>query len=109
MVPIKLCLLVSVFVSSTVSEDLQVGTSINNTLLYIENVKLSSIPLTTRTKNVFFNGNDTRLIKGISAIDYDQSRAKATVTAGGVGFTFTNLRIKSERGDGLNYQVQIFV
>ncbi|KAG6455365.1 uncharacterized protein LOC115446873 [Manduca sexta] len=102
-----LVVLLAVFLC-TKGEHLQVGTSMNNELIYTENVKLSAVPLTTRTKNVFFNGNDTRVIKGIWAIDMDNSKAKATVTSGGVGFTFTNLKIKSKRGDGLNFQVQIF-
>ncbi|CAH0407956.1 unnamed protein product [Chilo suppressalis] len=92
------------------SDDLQVGTSVNGVLVHVEAVKLSSIPLKVRTKNVFYNDNSTipKVIKGISAIDLDRSKAKATITSGGVGATFANIRLKSQRGDGLNYQIQIF-
>ncbi|CAG9784791.1 unnamed protein product [Diatraea saccharalis] len=90
--------------------DLQAGSSINGTLVYVESVNLSSIPLKVRTKNVFYNDNSTipRAIKGISAIDMKRSKAKATITSGGVGSTFVNIKLKSSRGDGLTYQVQVF-
>lgn len=48
------------------------------------------------------------LFQAITAIDLDKSNARASITSGGVGSTFVNVRIKSMRGDGLNYQVQIF-
>ncbi|KOB70409.1 Uncharacterized protein OBRU01_15893 [Operophtera brumata] len=102
-------ILVVFFVGFHNAADLQVGTSINNQLAYSENVKLSAIPFTTRIKNVFYNDNTTRIIKGIWAIDRDQSKAKVTITSGGVGSSFVNLKIKSEKGDGLDYQVQVFV
>ncbi|XP_073952056.1 uncharacterized protein [Choristoneura fumiferana] len=106
----SLSLLLLSFVCIVVTSDnLQVGTSINGSLAYSEVVKLSSVPLKIRTKNVFYTDENNRIIKGISAIDMDKSKAQATVTSGGVGFSFANVRIKSERGDGINYQVQFFV
>lgn len=41
-------------------------------------------------------------------IDLEKSEGKVSITAGGVGFTFTNIRIKGEKGKELNYLVQIF-
>ncbi|OWR49490.1 REPAT31 protein [Danaus plexippus plexippus] len=49
------------------------------------------------------------MIKGIIARDLDHTKASATITAGGVGSTFANIRLKSERGSGLNYQIEIYV
>ncbi|PZC76563.1 hypothetical protein B5X24_HaOG204462 [Helicoverpa armigera] len=91
------------------AEDLLLGSSANAQLGYQETVKLGSVPLKTRTKNVFYNSNNTKIIKAISAIDIDKSKTKPTVTAGGVGSSFVNVRFKSEKGVGLNYLVQIFV
>ncbi|XP_063621825.1 uncharacterized protein LOC134794053 [Cydia splendana] len=104
-----LAMLACFFLAMATAEDLQVGTSLNGQLAYSEEVELSSWPLKTRTKNVFYNDGNNRTLKGISAIDKDKSAAQATVTSGGVGFTFANVRIKSQKGDGLNYQVQFFV
>lgn len=44
--------------------DLQLGNPGNNSQLgYQETVKLSSVPFTTRIKNVFYNSNNTKIIK----------------------------------------------
>ncbi|KAL0840003.1 hypothetical protein ABMA28_015330 [Loxostege sticticalis] len=102
-------LVLCVLLVNVKSTDLQVGSSVNGELIYMETVKLSSIPLKVRTKNVFYNnGTNPRVIKGIAAIDLDRSKARATITSGGVGSTFANIKLKSERGDGLHYQIQIF-
>ena len=45
------------------ADDLQVGSAANGQLGYQEKVKLSSILLTTRVKNVFWNSNNTKIIK----------------------------------------------
>ncbi|KAJ8732387.1 hypothetical protein PYW07_014986 [Mythimna separata] len=89
--------------------DFQLGTTANGTLGYQETVKLSSVPLTSRIKNVFYNSNNTKIIKGILATDLQKTKAEPSVTAGGVGFSFVNLRLKGEKGKALNYLVQVFV
>ncbi|XP_049866606.1 uncharacterized protein LOC126367221 [Pectinophora gossypiella] len=104
-----LALVIVLCISDSKAEDLQVGNATGSVLAYLENVKLSGIPFTTRTKNVFFSSEKNQIIKAITARDLDKSEGKATVTAGGVGSTFVNIKIKSDRGDGINYQVQIFV
>ncbi|XP_052750520.1 uncharacterized protein LOC128200607 [Galleria mellonella] len=97
-------------ISLGTATDLNLGTSLNGQLAYMENVKLSSFPLKIRTKNVFYNDEkNPRTIKGISAVEVVKTNATAIVTAGGVGSTFANIRLKSARGEGLDYQVQIFV
>ncbi|XP_013201080.2 uncharacterized protein LOC106143514 [Amyelois transitella] len=106
-----LLVILSATLMCVLAEDLKIGNSTNAQLAYVENVKLSAIPLRMRTKNVFYNDENTnpKVIKAIAAIDVDRTAARVTVTAGGVGATFVNVRIRSERGEGLNYQVQIFV
>nr|QRN76677.1 silk gland uncharacterized 8 [Tineola bisselliella] len=106
-----ICLCLLVLVSFSSGADLQVGSSVNSTIAYIEEVKLSARPFTIRTKNVFFTDEQkpNQKIKGISAIDILNSTASAKITAGGVDSTFVNIRLKSSRGDGLHYQIQIFV
>ncbi|KAJ2946817.1 hypothetical protein O0L34_g16141 [Tuta absoluta] len=104
-----LFLVVAVYcISLNKADDLQMGNGVGSTLAYLENIKLSGIPFKTRTKNVFFSSDKNQIIKAISAIDQKRSGAKATVTAGGVGSTFVNIKLKSERGQGLDYQVQIY-
>ncbi|KAI8420824.1 hypothetical protein MSG28_008025 [Choristoneura fumiferana] len=44
----------------------------------------------------------------ILAYDNLHSKAEATVTAGGIGFTYVNLRLKSEQGMGLDYDIGIY-
>nr|XP_034824609.1 uncharacterized protein LOC117982367 [Maniola hyperantus] len=105
----KVVLLISAIfvVDFCACNSLQIGNTLNGQLAYVDSVKLSSIPLKVRTKNVFYNGNST--IRGIMALDMAKSKAKASVTSGGVGSTFTNIKLKSERGGAINYQIQIFV
>lgn len=47
--------------------------------------------------------------QGVIARDLDHTDAIGTITAGGVGSTFVNIRLKSERGGSLNYQIEIYV
>lgn len=58
-----MCVLCVALYSAT---DLNIGT-INGQLGYQEQVKLSSIPLTVRVKNVFYTSNNTKVIK-VSAL-----------------------------------------
>ncbi|CAG4971984.1 unnamed protein product [Parnassius apollo] len=66
-------------------------------------------PFKKRVKEVFYSDPAMQIIRGIVARDVEQSEASATITAGGVGFSFVNLRLKSGRGSGLNYQIEIYV
>nr|XP_026499471.1 uncharacterized protein LOC113403214 [Vanessa tameamea] len=104
---IVLALFIFLYIDSCKSDNLVLGSSTNAQLAYATNVKLGSIPFTVRTKNVFYSEN--RVIKAISAVDLNNKKSQAKVTAGGIGSTFTNIQLKSERGEELNYQIQIFV
>lgn len=46
--------------------------------------------------------------QGILAVDMSNSSASANVTQGGIGYNFVNIRMKSERGRGLKYDIYIY-
>ncbi|CAH2076194.1 unnamed protein product, partial [Iphiclides podalirius] len=66
-------------------------------------------PFKKRVKEIFYSDPAMQILKGIVARDLEHSEGTATITAGGVGFTFVNIRLKSERGSGLNYQIELYV
>ncbi|CAG4976936.1 unnamed protein product [Colias eurytheme] len=104
--PALFLVLILALVNICRADNLTIGSSLNAQLVHMEQVSLTGIPLKTRSKSVFYNGQIA--IKGITALDLDKSKAKVSITAGGVGSTYVNLKLKSERGDGLNYQIQIY-
>ncbi|KAJ2952762.1 hypothetical protein O0L34_g7122 [Tuta absoluta] len=103
-----LSFVVLICVSSSLAKDLIVGTSFNNRLLWQQKAEYNAIPFKKRVKEVFFSDPGQQIIKGIIARDLDHTDASATVTAGGVGFSYANIRLKSDRGSGLNYQIEIY-
>ncbi|CAH3989176.1 unnamed protein product [Pieris brassicae] len=105
--PVLLVLLTCAVVSICRADNLTVGSNINGQLVHMEKVSLSAIPFKVRTKTVSYNGQ--QVVKGISAIDLKNSKTKVSIMAGGTSFTYVTLRLKSERGDGLDYQIQIYV
>ncbi|XP_045457628.1 uncharacterized protein LOC123667834 [Melitaea cinxia] len=74
-----------------------------------EQVKYNAIPFIKRVKYYFYTDPRNKIIQGIQALDMLHSKASINVTAGGVGSSFVNLRLKSERGLGLDYDVGIYV
>ncbi|KAL0809509.1 hypothetical protein ABMA28_011049 [Loxostege sticticalis] len=72
-------------------------------------VQYNAIPFKKRVKYYFYSQPDNRKIRGINAIDKLHSKASMNITAGGVGHSFVNLRMKSERGSGLDYNIGIYV
>ncbi|CAD0196780.1 unnamed protein product [Chrysodeixis includens] len=108
----KCILALSVFVliaiSTCVANDLIVGNSFNGHLIWQQKMEYMGIPFKKRVKEAFFSDPGLNVIKAVVARDLDHTQASATITAGGVGFTFVNLRFKSERGSGLNYAVELY-
>ncbi|XP_013196664.2 probable salivary secreted peptide [Amyelois transitella] len=90
-------------------KDLVVGTSYQNRLIWQQKAEYNAIPLKKRVKEVFFSDPGQQIIKGIIARDLDNTDALATITAGGLGFSYANIRLKSDRGSGLNYQIEIYI
>lgn len=48
-------------------------------------------------------------IKGIVITDLDNGLAQPSITLGGLGFKFVNIKIKSERGSGFNFVIEIYL
>ncbi|XP_026316486.1 uncharacterized protein LOC113227713 [Hyposmocoma kahamanoa] len=74
-----------------------------------ELVEYNAIPFMKRVKQFFYAAPDNKKIQGIQAIDTLHSRASMNITAGGIGHSFVNLRMKSERGRSLAYDIGIYV
>ncbi|XP_053612445.1 uncharacterized protein LOC128676383 [Plodia interpunctella] len=104
---LAVCLLTFVCISEC--KDLIIGATFNNRLIWQHKVEYNAIPLKKRVKEEFYADPGQKTIKGIIARDMDHTRATSTVTAGGVGFSYVNLRFKSERGSALNYRVEVYV
>ncbi|XP_037300007.1 uncharacterized protein LOC119190872 [Manduca sexta] len=72
-------------------------------------VDSSSIPLIKREKEIDFElPTPQQTIKGIAIKDLDNGLAEPAITRGGLGFNFVKLKIKSERGSGFKYLVEIY-
>ncbi|OWR45174.1 MBF2 protein [Danaus plexippus plexippus] len=88
------------------------GTSVQRPLVYHREVKYNSQMFRKRIEYFNFtlpsNGFARPAIQGILAFDLLKSTASANVTSGGIGYSFVNLRMKSERGKKLDYDIYIF-
>ncbi|XP_068622741.1 uncharacterized protein [Battus philenor] len=87
------------------------GMSVQRELVYKKTVKYGSRIFQKRveTLNVTIPYNQyRRYIQGILAYDLTKSGASVNVTAGGLGFNFVNLRMKSDRGKDLRYEIYIY-
>ncbi|XP_013191110.1 uncharacterized protein LOC106135374 [Amyelois transitella] len=74
----------------------------------ITNVQYNAIPFIKRVKMFFYNNPSNRIIAGIQALDKLHSHSSINITAGGVGYSYVNLRLKSDRGTGLDYEIGIY-
>ncbi|XP_046966730.1 uncharacterized protein LOC124534762 [Vanessa cardui] len=88
------------------------GTNVFRQLVYHKNARYSSKFLRKRVENITISIPPSygyrRTIQGILAYDLTNSSASANVTAGGLGFPFVTLRMKSERGNEIHYDINIF-
>ncbi|XP_013140585.1 PREDICTED: uncharacterized protein LOC106104932 [Papilio polytes] len=88
------------------------GTSVQKELVYQRTVKYSSKMFQKRVETVNitipYNQLYGRYIQGVLAYDLTNSDASANVTAGGIGSSFVNLRMKSDKGKDLKYDVFIY-
>lgn len=77
--------------------------------VYETTVSANSIPFFKREKFVNFEFPDQiSRIKGIAIKDLDNGLAEPSITMGGLGFNFANLKLKSERGSGFNFLIEIY-
>lgn len=70
-------------------------------------LRLSGDIFPTQSYIITLNLNYSKLQR-ILAYDNLHSKAEAEVTAGGIGYTYVNLRLKSEPGVGLDYDIGIY-
>ncbi|CAG9783733.1 unnamed protein product [Diatraea saccharalis] len=98
-----------VLLSTCYGRDLVLGTSYNTRLINLKRIEYMAIPFKKRVKEYFYSDPGLQIIKGIIVKETETTQAEPVVTAGGIGFTYVNLRFKSERGSGLYYQVDIYV
>ncbi|CAH4029561.1 unnamed protein product [Pieris brassicae] len=78
-------------------------------LAHHEDFEYNAMPFFKRVKSFFYSSPTNKPIRGIQALDNDHSKASVNITAGGIGYPFVNLRIKSERGSRLSYDIGIYV
>lgn len=109
----KEIILISAIVALVQSNSVFVGHVYDQTGLvrkvYDKMVESTAIPLIKREEEVFFEypAGDQK-IKGIAIKDLAESKAEASITRGGLGFGFVNIKLKSERGSGLKYLIEIY-
>lgn len=48
-------------------------------------------------------------IKGIVIKDFYDGSAEPSITLGGIGFNFVQIKLKSERGSGFDFGIEIYV
>ncbi|CAH2087166.1 unnamed protein product [Euphydryas editha] len=89
------------------------GTNVMRELVYTRKVHYDSYFLRKRVENVTITVPSKfgfpRAIQGILAYDLTKSSASANVTAGGLGFSYVTLRMKSERGLDIKYDIYVYV
>ncbi|XP_075979472.1 uncharacterized protein LOC142978786 [Anticarsia gemmatalis] len=89
------------------------GTNVNRPMVYHHQAEYGSKVFRKRVENLYYMlpqvpSNFGRSIQGILAYDQTHSSASVNVTSGGLGYNFVNLRMKSERGTKLHYDVYIY-
>ncbi|XP_041988327.1 uncharacterized protein LOC121739816 [Aricia agestis] len=99
----------SVVVACGSGDHLVVGNVANRVVeVHHERVEYNAIPFMKRVKQYFYTSPNNRPIAGIQALDNWHSKSSINITAGGVGYPFANLRLKSERGRGMSYDIGIY-
>ncbi|XP_045776124.1 uncharacterized protein LOC123874667 [Maniola jurtina] len=87
------------------------GTNVHRLLVFHREVKYSGNTFTKRIEYLNYTIPATfgyaRTIQGILAYDLNNS-SSANVTAGGLGYPFVSLRMKSERRKDIRYDVYIY-
>ncbi|XP_052758409.1 uncharacterized protein LOC116412677 [Galleria mellonella] len=90
------------------------GTNVLRPLVQHHKAKFSSYIFRKRVE--YYNYTLPRIyivngesIKGILAYDLTDSSASANITQGGIGYNYFNLRMKSERGKKLYYDIYVYV
>ncbi|XP_032521903.2 uncharacterized protein LOC116773536 [Danaus plexippus] len=86
----------------------QVG-EYNARKIYEKTVEAGGIPLIKREQEIYFEYPvGDQKIKGIAIRDLDNGLAEPSINRGGIGFPFVNIKLKSERGSGYRYLIEIY-
>ncbi|KAM3958562.1 uncharacterized protein ACR2FA_007400 [Aphomia sociella] len=77
--------------------------------VYEKTVEATGIPLIKREEEVYFEYPlGDQKIKGIAIKDLDNALAEPSINRGGLGFNFVNIKLKSERGSGFKFLIEIY-
>lgn len=77
--------------------------------VYEKVVESSAIPLIKRVEEVYFEfPQPDQKIKGIAIKDLENGLAEPSINRGGLGLNFVNIKLKSERGSGFKYIIEIY-
>ncbi|KPJ18593.1 hypothetical protein RR48_02829 [Papilio machaon] len=77
--------------------------------VYDKVIETSGIPLIKREQEVYFEYPlGDQKIKGIAIKDLENGLAEPSINRGGLGFNFVNIKLKSERGSGYKYLIEIY-
>ncbi|XP_063382794.1 uncharacterized protein LOC134669206 [Cydia fagiglandana] len=88
------------------------GTSVMRPLVHHSEAEYSWIILKKRVEEMYYKlpvvPGEMRTIQGILAYDKTHTTASANITQGGLGYDFVKIRMKSERGGKLHYDIYIY-
>ncbi|XP_045500921.1 uncharacterized protein LOC123698360 isoform X4 [Colias croceus] len=102
------CLLVAVLVYVECNHTFM-GSNVFRPLLFHRTIHYGSHMFSKRVENFSFSTPSYhQSIQGILAYDLTNSSASANVTQGGIGYTYVTLRMKSDRGREIKYDVFIY-
>nr|XP_034826401.1 uncharacterized protein LOC117983881 [Maniola hyperantus] len=77
--------------------------------VYEKEIEASSIPFIKREQEVYFEYPvGDQKIKGIAIKDLENGLAEPAINRGGIGFPFVNIKLKSARGSGYKYLIEIY-
>lgn len=77
--------------------------------VFEKDIEATAIPLIKREQEFYFEyPQGDQKIKGIAIQDLEQGEAQPSITRGGLGFNFVNIKVKSARGSGLKLKVLIY-
>ncbi|XP_047996242.1 uncharacterized protein LOC125234101 [Leguminivora glycinivorella] len=88
------------------------GTSVMRPLVHQEQAEYSWKLFQKRVEVMYYKmpvvPGEMRTIQGILAYDKTHTTASANITEGGLGYDFVKIRMKSQRGEKLHYDIYIY-
>lgn len=94
-------------VSVSGNGDLVVGTSYGKQLIHHEIFHKKAIPTQKRTEEVEIKAPGNRTIQGIVVKDM-KGNGESYIKRGGVGMSSVTLKLKSARGEGYRFSVDVY-